>query len=201
MRQARFCTLIPIFALLVGAVSGCTDERPVHAVYEQERFATASPYSRDYVAAAAATCEAARRALLSQGYIIGEAKPDFVDGRKSFQPENDIHVEIEFHVVCAADGKGGDQTTAFANALQDRFALKKTNSSASVGVGAFGAVSLPFISSDDSMVKIASETIHAAEFYDRFFELIQHFLPAISIPPPAASDHKSGTASAVSAGH
>jgi len=193
MQQPIRRAFVPIALLLMVVISGCADERPIHSVYEQERFTAASPYSRDYSAATAATCEAARRALLSQGYIIGEAKPDFVDGRKSFQPENDIHVEIEFHVVCAPDGKNGDRTTAFANALQDRFALKKTNSSASVGVGAFGAVSLPFISSDDSMVKIASETIHAGKFYDRFFELIQHFLPSISIQPLPQAINKAGS--------
>jgi hypothetical protein len=66
----------------------------------------------------------------------------------------------------------------FANALQDRYALKKTNNSASLGVGVLGSVSMPIGSSDDSMVKVASETVTSAKFYERFFTLIELFLPA-----------------------
>jgi hypothetical protein len=65
----------------------------------------------------------------------------------------------------------------FANALQDRYALKKTNNSASLGVGVLGSVSMPIGSSDDSMVKVASETVSSAKFYERFFALVELFLP------------------------
>ena len=65
----------------------------------------------------------------------------------------------------------------FANALQDRYALKKVNNSASLGVGVLGSVSMPIGSTDDSMVKVASETVSSAQFYDRFFGLVEVFLP------------------------
>jgi hypothetical protein len=61
--------------------------------------------------------------------------------------------------------------------LQDRYALKKTNNSASLGVGVLGSVSMPIGSSDDSMVKVASETVSSAKFYERFFALVELFLP------------------------
>jgi hypothetical protein len=61
--------------------------------------------------------------------------------------------------------------------LQDRYALKKTNNSASVGVGVLGSVSMPIGSSDDSMVKVASETVSSPKFYERFFTLVELFLP------------------------
>jgi hypothetical protein len=81
-------------------------------------------------------------------------------------------------VVCAEDGSAGHHATVFANALQDRYALKKTNNSASLGVGVLGSVSMPIGSSDDSMVKVASETVTAQKFYERFFTLVEQFLPA-----------------------
>ena len=60
------------------------------------------------------------------------------------------------------------------------------NNSASVGVGAIGSLSLPFSSSDDAMVKVASETLTDDRFYDRFFALIERFLPeSIEELPPA----------------
>jgi hypothetical protein len=80
-------------------------------------------------------------------------------------------------VVCAEDGTSAHHATVFANALQDKYALKKTNNSASLGVGVLGSVSMPIGSSDDSMVKVASETVTSAKFYERFFALVELFLP------------------------
>ncbi len=62
------------------------------------------------------------------------------------------------------------------NAIQDRYALKKSPNSATVGVAAFGSLSIPLAASDDSLVKVASETIPAGPFYDRFFALMQRNL-------------------------
>jgi hypothetical protein len=145
---------------------------------EPEAFGSTTTHSRRFDTAPAYTCEAARRALLSQGFVITAADGERVNGRKYFQPEPEVHVQLEFHTVCAPDGRGGRATLAFVNALQDRYALKKSNNSASVGVGAIGSLSLPFTSSDDSLVKVASETITSAPFYDRFFTLLQRYLAA-----------------------
>ena len=161
----------------VLALSACSTAP--RSVYQSEKFTNTGAggaFSHTYPASASATCEAARRALLGQGYLVPEAKAGRVDGQKSFQPEANTHLEIAFHVVCAPDGNDDAHSTAFVNALQDRYTLKRTSNSASVGVGAFGSVSLPFGSSEDSLVKIASETIPAGPFYDRFFELIEHYL-------------------------
>jgi len=83
----------------------------------------------------------------------------------------------------------GSQALVFGSAVQDRYALKKSPTSASVGVGALGSVSLPFGSNDDSLVKVASSTITDAEFYRRFFQRLQQYLPAAAKaePQPAAS--------------
>jgi len=40
-----------------------------------------------------------------------------------------------------------------------------------------GSVSMPIGSTDDSMVKVASETVSSPQFYDRFFTLVEAFLP------------------------
>lgn len=176
--------------LLLGLVSalvlaGCgTSSRRV--TYEPEEFGSTTTHTRNYEATEAQTCEAARRALLSQGYMITAANADLVTGRKSFQPAAEVHVEVEFRVVCAQEGgrgtrgtKGGTaskSTVAFVTALQDRYGIKKVNNSASVGVGAIGSLSLPFSASDDAMVKVASETLTDERFYDRFFALLDRFL-------------------------
>ena len=148
--------------------------------FDPEAFGSTTTHARNYAVVAARTCEAARRALLSQGFVIAVANAERVNGRKNFQPESQVHVELEFHVVCAPDGQGGKKSIAFVNALQDSYTLKKSSSSASVGVGPIGSLSLPFSSSDDSMVRVASETITTSAFYDRFFVLLQRYLAADS---------------------
>ena len=166
-----------------------------------EAFSSTSTHARNFATPPAFTCEAARRALLSQGFVIGVASGERVDGRKNFQSGAEVHMELDFRVVCAPDGRGGKKSIAFVNALQDRYALKKSSTSASVGVGPIGSLSLPFSSSDDAMVKVASETITSEPFYDRFFALLQRYLAAdaefvdptiesVPLPEPAASAGK-----------
>jgi hypothetical protein len=144
----------------------------------QEKFASTQTYSRLFDAPPAATCEAARRALLSQGYIVNTARADLVEGQKSFQPEPDAHLQMVVRVVCAPEGRDGQVSLGFVTALQDSYALKQNNNSASLGVGAIGAISLPFTSGNDSMVKVGSQTITSDEFYERFFDLVKRYLVA-----------------------
>lgn len=166
-------TLPAALLMLTLGLTGCST--PNQSFYHQENFSETDTYSRSFAENEAQVCEAARRALLGQGYIISQFQHSVVDGTKSFQPKGDQHVEITFHIVCASNGKPEYGTTLFANATQDRFALKKTNNSASVGVGMIGSVSMPFSSSDDSLVRIASETIVSAQFYDRFFQAVERY--------------------------
>lgn len=162
-------------ALMLAVAAGCSSKKA--AIYEHENFDDSGTFSRNYPVTDTQTCEAARRALLSQGYIITSSDPKLVSGHKSFQQTGETHMEISFSVVCADDGSEGHHATMFANALQDRYALKKTNNSASLGVGVLGSVSMPIGSSDDSMVKVASETVSSPKFYERFFALVELFLP------------------------
>ena len=165
---------VGLAGLLLGLMAGCGS--PMKAFPAQEEFSSTVTYSRLFDATAPQTCEAARRALLSQGYIISVARTDMVEGRKSFQPEPESHLQVEIRVVCAPDNPAGSVSLGFVTALQDVYALKKSNISASLGVGALGSVSLPFSSSNDAMVKVASKTISADAFYDRFFDLVKRYL-------------------------
>lgn len=194
---------------VVALLASCSSLGGGRPRIEPEAFGSTTTHSRRFDMPPAYTCEAARRALLSQGFLITAADGERVNGRKYFQPEAEVHVQLEFHTVCAPDGRGGRATLAFVNALQDRYALKKSNNSASLGVGAIGSLSLPFSSSDDSLVKVASETITSAPFYDRFYKLLQRFMAAdadryepvviVPVPPAAAASAPPPAASAASA--
>jgi len=170
----RIRAFAPVTLAAAAGLAGCSALHPPLPV--QESFESPTTFSRAYAATDVQTCEAARRTLLSQGYVISQAAPEQVRARKSFQPVPETHVEVEFTVVCAKDGYAGKRTIAFVNAVQERYALKKSNSSASLGVGVLGSVSVPFTGSDESLVKVGSATIAKPEFYDRFFVLVEHYL-------------------------
>jgi hypothetical protein len=172
----------PVAALLMLAtLGGCTLPPGVGgngppSVYQNERFQSDETFSRLFDANAQDTCEAARRALLSQGYILTTQRAEALAGAKRFQPQGEVHIEIGFTVVCVPEGVNGAIATAYVSAQQDRYALKKVPNNTSVGVGMLGSISVPLSSSEDSLVKVGSETIPAGEFYDRFFALMQRML-------------------------
>jgi len=112
---------------------------------------------------------------------VNTASADTVAGRKYYQPHQDVHYEVQMRVVCAPEGQGDARTSAFASALQDRYVIKKVNNSASLGVGGLGSVSLPVSATDDTLVKVGSETITDAQFYARFFQLFERY---VRLAPP-----------------
>ncbi len=182
MNKASFAALPCAAALAV--LAGCSSPK---AAYEQENFAqsTTNTFSRKYDAPPGRACDAGRRALLSQGYNIDKTQADMVAGHKNFQDEDKANTQITVTINCTAEGGGGRQSLVFANAVQDDFSMKKSASSASVGVSVLGAVSLPVGSSDDSLVKTSSLTVTREAFYGGFFDLLQHYLPQAREAPAA----------------
>jgi len=176
--------LLPLVAAALGA---CSSAKP--KFQEDELFSsTASPYSRNFDFPATDACEAARRGLLSQGYMTTTTHTDAVDATKNFQPATDTHVVVEVHVVCTA-GDASNTSVVYVNAVQNGYALKKSDTSASVGLSIFGSLSVPIRTNNDAMVKISSETIQSGSFYDKFFDLVGRYLrtSARSEPVPRGS--------------
>ena len=167
----------PCSGVLVGALllAGCAAP-PLPHYGPQESFASVATYSRLFDAPPQHTCEAARRALLSQGYLIQGASAEQVDGTKHFQPDTESHLQIMIRVVCVPEAPSGRISLGFVTAIQDRFTLKKVSNSASLGVGAIGSVSLPMTAGSEAMIKVGSETITSDGFYDSFFDLVRRYL-------------------------
>lgn len=176
---AKAVPLAAMFALLGGCAS---DPK---AAYEQEDFSQSHTYSRSYQSDYKVACDAGRRALLSQGYNIDRFSDAAVSGHKNFLDESGRNTQITFNVNCAPDGTGPNRSQVFANAVQDSYSLKKTSSAASVGVGILGSLSLPFVSTDDSLVKTSSLTVTRPQFYGGFFDLLQQYLPVAQAVVPA----------------
>ena len=183
--------ILRMLALSVLLLAGCSS----NAVYTKESFATDSPFIMKAEARVTTVCESARRALLGQGYLIDSASGEKVKARKAYKNEDNLSTFIEMNVVCVPDSSG---STLYANGVLTTYDLKKSGSSASVGVKAVGSISLPFGQSADSLVKISEETIDDKKFYSRFFAAVDHILaemqpsmvpaetfPAQPVPIPA----------------
>lgn len=172
-----------MFALSSCSAAGSLLHRSSKKMPEtDESFSVSNNYSQTFDVSAAWACEAARRALLSQAYVVAHADADSVEAAKNFQPTVDVHEQVQVHVSCVSKDDG--HAWMFVSALQDRYALKKSNTNASVGVSALGSLSLPIGSTDDSLVKVASQTVQSASFYGQFFKLVEHYLPATSPGKP-----------------
>lgn len=165
-------------SITAATLAGCMT--PQATAYDNEEFVSGNAYSHSFAGTGPATCEAARRALLSQGYIVTEATATQVTGNKKFQRDRNSHAQIDFSVVCAPNSEGSNTTTAFANAVRQTYSLKKSSTSASVGVGMLGSVSMPVGSSDESIVKIGAETISSEKFYAQFFERVETYLDVVA---------------------
>lgn len=139
---------------------------------ERDSFTQGNTYSRSFAASSEVACEASRRSLLGQGYIIDKAEPTRVSGHKNYQDtENgNRHGQILFNVECAPGGDGG--AMVYVSALRELYTMKKSSNSASVGLGVLGAVSMPVGASDDALVRMSSETISRGAFYEGFFQQV-----------------------------
>lgn len=169
----------PILIAVCLALTACSTfsrskEKDKDAAYRLEHFRPNSPYEQSFEdIKPPAACEAGRRALLSQGYLIEEAKPESVRAKKYFQPERATQIQITFTLSCLVDGDG---SVVFANARQVREELKAGSSSAGLSVAGIGSLQLPLGASNESLVKVGEETVTDADFYGRFFALMQSFI-------------------------
>ncbi|MCB1762585.1 MAG: DUF2242 domain-containing protein [Gammaproteobacteria bacterium] len=170
--KRRSNILLLFVCLLLG--SACSN----HAFYTEESFAEDSPFKMKMDGEFAAVCESARRALLGQGYLIEHISGEQIKARKAAKREDNPNTFIEMNLVCLPETIG---STLFATGLLSTYELKKSSSSASVGVSALGSISLPIGQSADSLVKISEETIDDKDFYRRFFNAVGNILNGMQI--------------------
>jgi hypothetical protein len=186
---------------IAGLLAGCA---PIPVPYHPQGFDSNRFYEHSYATSPARTCEAARRALLSQGYTMDDVQPGkiAIAGHKYFQADPTHHVALKFSAECDARGKdatGG--TTVFASGEEDQYGLQRgASASASLNVSPFGSLSMPLPSGIDQMVEMASETVTDPAWYQGVFDLTHEFLASGEIPEnpiPLAAAPASQAASAV----
>jgi hypothetical protein len=181
MKYGSTILLLPLCVLLASACSN-------QAVYSGESFSNDSPFKMRVDGEVAQACESARRSLLGQGYLIENADSEGIKSRKAIRTEDNPNTFIEMNVVCLPETSG---STLFATGVVTTYALKKSSSSASVGLSALGSISLPIGQSADSLVKVSEETIDDKEFYGRFFAAVGNILAEMragNAPPEPAAE-------------
>jgi hypothetical protein len=198
LNMSRFSRVVPLLPVplrsaalaatavaLAAALGACSSAKPG---FQEDQLLSSAPsqFSRSFAYASTDACEASRRALLSQGYMTTMTRNDTVDATKNFQPTSDQHIVVEVHVVCTP-GDATNSSMVYVNAVQNGYALKKSDTSASVGLSILGSVSLPIRSNSDEMVKISSETIQSGPFYSKFFDLVGRYLNTVARSEPVPS--------------
>lgn len=188
MPSARlFYRCIALAFVLTTSLAACSS----HKTKEEpaplgETFGADDTYSRTFAVPPPTACEATRRALLGQGYVIAKMSAGSVEAGKNFQPESDVHTQLKVLATCVPQSEGG--SIVFINAVQDRYALKSQSNSASVGVGMLGSVSLPVPigAGNANLVRVGSNTVQNQDFYRRLFERVKFYLPGTptNAPPP-----------------
>ncbi|HEX5804233.1 MAG TPA: DUF2242 domain-containing protein, partial [Azospira sp.] len=144
-------------------IAACAHDKPAPA-WRAEVFSEDSPFEYRTPVSAGEVCAVGQRALLSQGYQVESLQPKSVRGRKFFQPGAGHHMELGISLVCLPTPAGA---VLYANALQTRYELKTSTTSAGVSVAGMGSISLPWLSDKDSLVKVGEETVADPEFYRR----------------------------------
>jgi len=181
-RVLTFSALVPIAALLLTACA-----MPQTVSKNTVASKPVSPYQKQFPEDALSACAAANRALLGDGYLTEPIVNDKLKGRKSYRIDSEHTAVVDMTVTCLANTDGG--SSVYANGLRTIYEMKKSSTSASVGVSVFGSLSLPIGQSADSMVKTTEETISEREFYAAFFSALENSLngtrPKKDLNPPA----------------
>lgn len=159
-----------VFAVMAGLLLTACNTTKGPRSYQSESFPSETPFQYYSSREPDNACEIAKRALLSQGYQIDDTKPRSIRGEKYFRPKPDEANTLTITLVCLPSSLG---TVIYANALETQYEMKAKGTSAGVSVSAVGSVSLPWAIDKDTLVKVGEETITAADFYKRLFELIK----------------------------
>lgn len=138
-----------------------------------EDFAADSRYRRNFDAGAPAVCDAARRVLLGDGYLVARSEGLSLVGGKQFQIRDRQHAIVNIHVSC--DQRGGG-SILFVSATEEHFDVESIRQSSSIGFPLVAPIYYSTQSEADRQVKIRGETVSDRGFYERFYRAVQREL-------------------------
>lgn len=163
----RYALVLTLIFPLIAACSG------TRTYAGKEDFQADSRHHKDFSGAAAPVCEAARRVLLGDGYIVEESADQNLIGVKEFQMEKNRHAILRLYATC--DQRAGG-STLFVTATEQHFDVKTSRQTTSIGVPFVPPLSVRSKSEVDNQVKTRGETVTDRDFYERFYRAVQQEL-------------------------
>lgn len=159
----RYSLVLTLMFLLLSACGG------PRTFAGKEDFQADSRHRRDFSATAAPVCEAARRVLQGDGYIVEKSVDHDLIGAKEFPIEENRHAILRLYVTC---GQRTGGSTLFVTATEEHFDVKASSQSASIGVP-LTPLSISSKREIENEVKTRGETITDRDFYERFYRSVQ----------------------------
>ena len=161
-----------LVSLLLIALAACGGP-PRYA--SNEEFSADARYHRDFAASAAALCDAARRVLLGDGYLVTRTEDQSLVGGKEFQIEEQQHAILNVYVSC--EPRAG-KSTLYVTATEEHYDVKATRQSSSIGFPMVAPIYYGTQSEANGQVKTRGETVSESGFYERFYRAVQRQLVA-----------------------
>ena len=140
---------------------------------QREEFASEARHRRDFAVAAPSLCDAARRAMLGDGYIVTRSEDGPLLGGKEFQVDENRHAILNLYVNCEPRAGGA---TLFVTATEEHFDVKATRQSSTIGFPVLAPLYFGTLREAESQVKIRGETITENAFYERYYRAVQREL-------------------------
>ena len=162
---------IPLALLLVAQLLAACGGPDSYA--QREDFAAQARHRRDFAVAVAPLCDAARRALLGDGYVVTRSEDGRLMGGKEFQIDDNRHAILNLYVNCEARTGGA---TLFVTATEEHFDVKATRQSTSIGFPVLAPLYFGTLREADSQVKSRGETVTENAFYERYYRAVQREL-------------------------
>ncbi len=158
------CWLLALAAATV--LFGCGGQAP----YRPEPSQPPPAFSRRVEGSADIVCNAVKRAMLNQGYLLEAASEhDVLTGTKASQLEAQM-VTLRLQTSCMDNADGS--CTVFASAMREVSELQELKQPTSVSVGPIGGITLP-TGSARVPVTVRRETVLDADFYERLYSQIE----------------------------
>lgn len=159
----RYGLLLTLTALLLTACGGTR----TYAV--KEDFQNDTRYRRDFSGAVAPVCDAARRVLQGDGYLVGKSADHDLIGTKEFPIEENRQALLHLYVTCSPRGNG---STLFVTATEEHFDVKTNSEGTSIGIP-LTPLSIGSRKETHSLAKTHGETVTDYNFYQRFYRAVE----------------------------
>lgn len=171
-------------ALAAALLAGCAGHVPL-----LEKLAPPAPepkHHRDFVQDAVRVCEASRRVLLGEGYVVERRRDDEVVGARedhvTKEDKDEGYAHRRVYVTCAARDGG---STLYVTATEEQFGIKVIRDSTLIGLPLVSPISIGTRTEGEQQVKFRGRTVEEQAFYDDFYRAVRKQI-AMLRPEPAA---------------